>query len=84
MRISSTSQTSSDPTFIVQPPIAPQSNCQSPHQSTPLSVSSIPCTPNSHSENEEEENGEINDQVHQQWSATRKRAWIVDVIGKKL
>ena len=74
VRISSTSQ----------PPIAPQSNPQPPHQSFPVFEPIIPTTSHSYSENEEEENEETELQVVEQRPVTRKRPWFVNVIGKQL
>ena len=58
VRICSKTQTNSATTFIVQPPIAPRSNSQPPHQYVHVPVPTIPDISYVYSENEEEENEE--------------------------
>ena len=82
MRIHSTIQTNSAPTFIVQPPIAPTYNSQPPNHVHVLGPT-IPGTSYVYLENEEEENEETKLQTHQQRPTAFKRA-LVDVIGKSL
>ena len=84
VRICSKSHTNSAPTFIVQPPIAPQSDSQPPHQHVHVPAPTIPGISDVYSENEEEEDEEAEMQVHQQRPPTRKRAWLVDITGKSL
>ena len=84
MRIRSTSHTNFAPTFIVQPPIAPQCNSEPPNQFEHVPGPTIPGTSNVYSENEEEENEETELKTHQQRPTACKRAWLVDVIGKPL
>jgi len=84
VNICSTSQTNLAPTFIVQPPIAPQFDSHPPHQYVHVHVPTIPDTLDVYSENEEEENEEVEMQSHQQRPTARKRAWLIDIIGKSL
>ena len=84
VRICSKSQTNFAPTFIVQPPITPQSDSQPPHQYVHVPAPTIPGISDIYSENEEEKDEEAEMQAHQQRPTARKRAWLVDIIGKSL
>jgi len=84
VRIRSTSHTNSAPTFIAQPPIAPQCNSEPPNQFVHVLGPIILGTSDVYSKNENEENEESELQTHQQRPAAYKRAWLVDVIGKPL
>jgi len=82
VRICSKRQTNSTPTFIVQPPIAPQSDSHQPHQYVHVPIPTILGTLDVYSENKEEENGEAEMQAHQKRPTAHKSAWLVDIIGK--
>jgi len=84
VRICSKSHTNFAPTFIVQLPITPQFDSHPPHQYVHVPVPTIPGISYVYSDNKEEENKEAKMQAHQQRPTARKRAWLVDIIGKSL
>jgi len=80
-RICSTSQTNSRSTFNVQPPSAPQSDSELPHQFGHVPAPTKTTTSDVYAENEEEENEE-GEKEEEQRPVVHKRAWLVNVIGK--